>query len=191
MKDKLFIIGKVIGLLVFILALSLMGMASGKPIMILAYAGFFVIVMFIIFQFVKRNQRHFEIISQTNPKVMKIVGVLMLLIAIAIPASVISTMQIVDLGSATVSIVMLLAILAITITLIICGILGVYLINRKNSGMLYRILGYAIIVIASAIPALMVIPHDHTTTGIGSVYYVALLVAILSWWGITLYLNKD
>lgn len=191
MKDKLFIIGKVIGLIVFILALSLMGMASGKPIMILAYAGFFVVAMFLVFLFVRRNQRHFEIISQTNPKILKTIGIVMVLLAIALPVLIMSNMNMVDLGNAKIGIGFIMVILAITIALIISGVVGVYLINRKNSGTLYRVLGYLIIIIASAIPALMVMPYDKTTTGIGSMYYIALLVAILSWWGVTLYLNKD
>jgi hypothetical protein len=71
------------------------------------------------------------------------------------------------------------------------GVLGVYLINKDGSSRLKRILGYLIIIIASAIPALLVIPYDRSTTGIGSVYYVTVLVAVLSWWGFSLYLNKD
>ena len=133
MKDKLFVIGKVIGLIVFILALSLMGIASGKPVMILAYAGFFVVVMFLIFLYVRKNQRHFEIISQANPKVMKVLGILLLLLAIAMPSVIMSNMQIIDTGNAKIGFGFIAAILAITIALIISGVLGVYLLNRKDT----------------------------------------------------------
>ncbi len=191
MKDKLFIIGKVIGLIVFILALSLMGMASGKPIMVLAFAGFFAIVMFFFFQFVKRNQRHFEIISQSNPKVMKALGIVIMLVAIATPVLTIANMSIIDFGVTKVGNGILAMIIAITIALIAGGIYAAYLINKAGSTKISRILGYVIVIVLSAVPALLVIPYDRTTTGIGSVYYVATLVAILSWWGFSLYLNKD
>lgn len=191
MKDTLFVVGKIIGLLIFILAFSLMGVVSGKPIMILAYAGFFVVVMGIIFLFVRKNQRHFEIISQRNQTISKVIGIVMLLAAIAIPALAISNMQLFELNLEKITIGFIALIVVITIVLMAGVILGVNLINKNGSTKLNKILGYAIIIILSAVPALLVIPHDKTTTGIGSVYYLAVLVAVLSWWGLSLYLNKE
>ncbi len=191
MKDTLFIVGKIIGLLIFILAFSLMGVVSGRPIMILAYAGFFVVVMGIIFLFVRKNQRHFEIISQRNQTISKVIGMVMLLVAIAIPALAISNMQLFELNLEKISVGIIAIIVAITIALMAGVILGVYLINKKGSTKVNKILGYVIIILLSAVPALLVIPHDKTTTGIGSVYYVAVLVAVLTWWGLSLYLNKE
>jgi len=191
MKDKLFVLGKIIGLLIFVMAFSLLGIASGKPIMILAYAGFFLFVMFVIFLFVKRNQRHFEIISQRNRTISKIIGIVMLLAAIAIPVLSVTNLQLFELGLEKIGIGIILIVLAITLLLIAGGVFAVYLINRAGSSKLHKILGYLIIIILSAVPALFVIPHDKTTTGIGSVYYVTFLVAVLSWWGLSLYLNKE
>ncbi|MFO7660553.1 MAG: hypothetical protein R6V77_06540 [Candidatus Cloacimonadaceae bacterium] len=191
MKDTLFVVGKIIGLLIFILAFSLLGIVSGRPIMILAYAGFFVVVMGIIFLFVRKNQRHFEIISQRSHTVSKIIGIVMLLAAIAIPALAISSMQLFELNLEKMGFGVIAIIIAITIALMAGVIFGVYLINKKGSTKINKVIGYLIIIILSAVPALLVIPHDKTTTGIGSVYYVAVLVAVLSWWGLSLYLNKE
>jgi hypothetical protein len=191
MKNTLFIIGRIIAVLVFILAFSIAGVVSGKPIMILAFAGFFILIMFITFLFVRKNQRHFEIISQGNRTIAKIVGILLILIALALPALAISTMQIIELGSQNIGFSTLAVVFAITLTLMICGVLSVYLINRTGSKLWHKILGYLIIIIACAIPALMVIPYDRTTTGIGSIYYLTLMVAVLSWWGFSLFLNKE
>ncbi len=191
MKDKLFILGKIVGLLVFILAFSLMGIASGKPIMILAYAGFFIIVMFLIFLFVRKNQRHFEIISQGNQTLSKVIGIVMVLIAVAVPVLAITNLQFVELGIEALSFGLIAIILGVTLALVAGGVFAVYLMNRAGSTKLHKILGYLIIFILSAVPALLVIPHDRTTTGIGSIYYVTMFVAILSWWGLSLYLNKD
>lgn len=191
MKDKLFILGKIIGVLIFILAFSLLGIASGRPAMILAYAGFFVVIMGIIFLFVRKNQRHFEITSQRSRTAGKIIGIIMLLVAIALPAIVVSNMKLFELNVEQIGAGILALVTVLALALIAGGIFSVYLINKKGSATLHKIIGYVIIIVISAVPALLVIPHDKTTTGIGSVYYVALLVAVLSWWGLSLYLNKD
>jgi len=141
MKDKLFVLGKIIGLLIFVMAFSLLGIASGKPIMILAYAGFFLFVMFVIFLFVKRNQRHFEIISQRNRTISKIIGIVMLLAAIAIPVLSVTNLQLFELGLEKIGIGIILIVLAITLLLIAGGVFAVYLINRAGSSKLHKILG--------------------------------------------------
>jgi hypothetical protein len=191
MKDKWFVLGRIIALLVFILAFSLMGIASGKPIMILAYAGFFIVVMLVIFLFVKKNQRHFEIISEKSRAMSRIIGIVMILAAIALPVFAVANLQLFELGMEGVGLVTLALVLLITLVLIAAVVLAVSLINKAGSTKVNRIIGYLIIIIASAIPALLVIPTDRTTTGIGSVYYVAMLVAVLSWWGLSLYSNKE
>jgi membrane-associated HD superfamily phosphohydrolase len=191
MKDKLFVIGKFIGLVIFILAFSLMGLASGKPIMVLAYAGFFIIIMAIIFMFVKKSQRHFEIISEQNPKLRKILGIAMLLVAIILPVLAIMNMQLFELGVSTIGFGILAITLVATIVLIAGGVLAVSLINNIANSKPKKILGYILLVVLSSVPALLVIPNDRTTTGIGSVYYLAVMVAVLSWWGFNLYSNKE
>lgn len=191
MKDKLFVIGKFIGLVIFILAFSLMGLASGKPIMVLAYAGFFIIIMAIIFMFVKKSQRHFEIISEQNPKLRKILGIAMLLVAIILPVLAIMNMQMFELGVSTIGFGILAITLVATIVLIAGGVLAVSLINNIANSKPKKILGYILLVVLSSVPALLVIPNDRTTTGIGSVYYLAVMVAVLSWWGFNLYSNKE
>ncbi len=191
MKDKWFVLGRIIALLVFILAFSLMGIASGKPIMILAYAGFFIVVMLVIFLFVKKNQRHFEIISEKSRAMSRIIGIVMILAAIALPVFAVANLQLFELGMESIGLVTLALVLIITLVLIAAVILAVSLINKAGGTKVNRIIGYLIVIIASAIPALLVIPTDKTTTGIGSVYYVAMLVAVLSWWGLSLYSNKE
>jgi hypothetical protein len=191
MKDKLFLLGKIISVLIFIVAFSMMGLASGKPIMVLAYAGFFVVVMFIIFQFVRKHQRHFEIVTEKSSVLPKIIGIVMLLAAIAIPVLSVANLALFDMGGKAISIMSLVIVLFITVLLIAAGVFAVSLINRIGSTKIHKILGYLILIIASAVPALLVIPYDKTTTGIGSIYYIAILTAVLSWWGFNLYLNKE
>ncbi len=332
MKDTMFILGRVLGVIIFILVLSLLGLVSGNPLMILGYAAFFLVIMFLIFLFVRKSQRHFEVVSRSNQGLKKIIGIIIVLIALLIPLLVYQSPHFgrigeirakqADLDKSTESVnlrfqdmnqptvkemqtlsentrafgnnlndlvssvqnyrleaplfnftgksgragmdkllttlaavnepfadtVTLLDSLAddsdstktvitaaqnqlltdkitklqethlkpitgaasatasklsgsvflncvisllLWLALIAAGVFGVYLINRQGYGLLQKIVGYVIIIIASAVPALLVVPHDKTTTGIGSVYYVVVAVAVLSWWGLTLYLNKD
>jgi hypothetical protein len=191
MSNTWFVVRKLIAALIFILALSFMGMATGKPVMILAYAGFFVVMMFIVFLFVKRNQRHFEIISEQNQTIKKLTGFVITVIAVIAPALAISNVTVFDMGDAKPGFGLFAIVLGITIAMIAGGIFAVRMINTNLSNKAKKAIGYVIIVLLSAVPALLVMRHDRTTTGIGSVYYIALIDTILSWWGITLYLNKE
>jgi hypothetical protein len=191
MKDKLFVIGKLASVIVLILVFSLMGLASGRPIMVLVFGGFFTAVMLGIFLLIKNHQRHFEIVSEQSTILPKIIGIIMLLAAIALPVMSIGSLQLFDAGSKGIGMATYAVVLVITLVVLAAGILGVYLINRPVSTKLHKALGYLIIILASAVPALMIIPYDKTTSGIGSVYYIAIMVTALSWWGISLYLNKE
>lgn len=191
MKDTMFVLGRILGVLVFIAVFSLTGIVSGTPLMILAYGGFFIVVMFFIFLSVKRKQRHYEFVSQKSRKISRIIGVLMILIALAIPALALYNMQLFDLGQQIIGTSTILIIVAITIGLVAAGVFAVYLINREGAKRLHQIVGYLLIIIVSAVPALLVMPYDKTTTGIGSIYYIAIIVAIISWWGFSLFLKKD
>jgi hypothetical protein len=191
MKETLFALGKIIGVLVFIAVFSVTGLVSGQPLMILAYAGFITLIMFFIFLFVRRNQRHFEFISQRSRVISKIIGIIMILVALAVPVLAISNMQLFDLGTLKLSTSLLAVVVAITIGLVAGGLFAVYLINRAGSGLIHKIIGYLLIIGLSAVPALLVIPHDRTTTGIGSVYYIVIILAVISWWGFSLLLNKE
>lgn len=191
MKDKMFIIGKLLAAFIFMVVLSLMGMGTGKPIMILAYAGFFIVVMFVIFQMVRRNQRHFEVVNKQNNAVSKYLGIVLTLAGIIAPALAITKVTVFDLGTIKVGFGLFSVTLAITIGLIAGMTFAVYLINKAMGDPVKRALGYLIIIVLSAVPALCVMPFDRTTTGIGSIYYLAFIVTIISWWGISLYLNKE
>jgi hypothetical protein len=121
----------------------------------------------------------------------RIIGIVMILAAIALPVFAVANLQLFELGMESIGLVTLALVLIITLVLIAAVILAVSLINKAGGTKVNRIIGYLIVIIASAVPALLVIPTDKTTTGIGSVYYVAMLVAVLSWWGLSLYSNKE
>jgi hypothetical protein len=54
-----------------------------------------------------------------------------------------------------------------------------------------RALGYLIIIVASLIPGILMSRFDKNTSTIGSIYYVALAVLIMSYNGINLLTPKE
>ena len=60
MSDLGYKIKQILSLIVFVAVLSLLGMISGRPIMILAYGVFFLVVVAIMFYLTNKRQRHFE-----------------------------------------------------------------------------------------------------------------------------------
>lgn len=189
MPDKWFNLKKIISLIVFIAVFSLMGLATGKPLMIVAYAAFFMVVVVIAFLKLKNKQRHFEVNETTNPIVRKVIGVAFVLLAVALPALIITRTNLVNLPVLNAGVVA--AIFGITLLFIAMMTIATHLINNKGSEKPMLIIGYALIIIASAIPGFIMAGIDRSTTGIGSVYYVALAVVILAWNGVGLALNKD
>jgi len=191
MQDRWFVIKKLISVFVFICALSFLGIGTGKPAMIGAYAVFFLVAMYLIFFFVKRHQRHFEVVNQTPGKLKKVIGIIISVIGIILPTLIIANVQVFDMSSLKVGFGMLVIVFVMTLVLIAVAVVGIRLINKPGAGKMNKVLGYLIVIAVSAVPALVVISFDQTTTGIGSIYYVALLTTIITWWGFNLYLSKD
>ncbi|HRR51526.1 MAG TPA: hypothetical protein P5252_06865, partial [Candidatus Cloacimonas sp.] len=67
----------------------------------------------------------------------------------------------------------------------------VYFINMRGKQVSNRVIGYILYVIAAMIPGLLMSRIEKTTIGIGSVYYVALIVLILAYSGFGLITNRE
>lgn len=189
MPDTWFNVKKIISFIVFIVVFSLMGLATGRPVMILAYAAFFIAVAFILLMLMRKRQRHSELTDTVSPMVHKIIGGVLLLLAVVLPALIITRSNLVNLP--VLNTVIVLLILGITILFIALMILAAYLINEKGDNVVMSIAGYLLIIVVSAVPGLIMSGIDRTTTGIGSVYYVALAVLIIAWNGYGLAFSKD
>ncbi len=189
MPDTWFNLKKIISFIVFIVVFSMMGLATGKPVMILAYAAFYIAVAFVIYLLLRKKQRHFEVSETTSPLVRKIIGGALLLFAVILPALIITRSNLVNLPVLNAGIVAL--IFGITILFIGVMLYAAHLINTKGDSIAMSIIGYVLIIVVAAVPGLIMAGIERTTTGIGSVYYVALAVLILSWNGVGIVLSKD
>jgi uncharacterized membrane protein (DUF485 family) len=183
MSDTLFKIRQIVSLIVFIGALSLMGMVTKQPLMILAYAAFFMAVMAIMYFSMRKHQRHNEITQTNNSLMRKIVGFVLFALAVVAPLLIALRTNVINLPvdlslGAAIGIVGGVTVLFIALILV-----AVYMINVKGNELSQRIIGYVAIIVAAAIPGLLMSRVDGTTTGIGSVYYVAMAVLILAFNG--------
>jgi len=185
MNDTWFNAKKIISLILFIAVFSLMGLATGKPVMILAYAAFFLAVSGMFYNMSKKRQRHSEVSEIINPKVKQAIGGILLLLAIVLPILLVTRTNLVNLPVLNIGVSAL--IILITILFIGLALFAAHLINVKGKD----VLGYLILIAISALPGIIMAGIDRTTTGIGSVYYIALAVMILAVNGFKLYRNQE
>ena len=180
MSDLWFKIKQIITLVVFILALSLLGMISGQPVMIAGYGVFFLVVVAIMFYLTRRRQRHFEKEKESSDIFRMILGIILLVLALITPPIIILRTNLITLPDTIKSGAALAIVAGITILFIALTLLAVYFINNRGKQVSNRVIGYILYVIAAIVPGFLMSRVDKTTLGVGSVYYVALLVLILS-----------
>jgi len=191
MFDTIFKIKQIASLVVFVLVLSLMGMITGRPIMMLAYAAFFLAMSVVIYLTLRKKQRHFEVVQSQNRTIRVILAAVLMILAIIAPMLIALRSSVINLpAEMTVSTVVMLM-LGLSILFIILSLLPVYLINRKGSTVIHRVIGYLVFIIAAMIPGLLMSRVDSTPMGIGSVYYVAMAVLILAYNAMGLYFNHE
>jgi uncharacterized membrane protein (DUF485 family) len=191
MKDSLFKIKQIAGLVIFIIVLSFMGMITGRPVMMIAYAGFFLLVSFVIYMMLRKKQRHFET-TQGSSRLFKLVlSAVLMVLALIIPTLTALRSNVINLP---VDLALGAAIgwmAGVTIVFTALVLAAVYMINYAGNSMVNRIVGFALFVLAAIIPGALMVNVDSTTMGIGSVYYVAMAVLILAYNAMGLFLHKD
>jgi len=191
MHDTLFKIKQIAGLVFFIVVLSTMGMITGRPVMMLAYAAFFLVMSGVVYLTLRNNQRHFEVTQSSNKTLRQIVAGILMLLAIVAPLFIALRTSVINLPddmSLSQVIPMMLGISVLFIAMVLATII---LINRKGNTLANRAIGYLVFVIAAIIPGLLMSGVDSTTMGIGSVYYVAMAVLILAYNAFGLAFNQE
>ena len=190
MKDRFFNIRQIVLTVVFIAALSLMGMITGEKYMVAVYGAAILVVSGIIFLFVKKRQRHSDISLEKNPVVGKVAGIVLCILALITPLLLVLKSNVINIGD-DITAMTVVATLVATILFVGLFALAVYLINNKGEAFAMRALGYLIVIITSLIPGILMSRFDKNTSTIGSIYYVALVVLILSYNGINLLKSKE
>lgn len=191
MSDKWYNIRQILTLCIFVLVLSLLGMVSGRPIMIVAYGVFFLVVTAIMFYLTRKRQRHFEAVKQTSGTFRKVFGIILLVLSLITPPVIVLFTNLVTLPEAVSKGLVTAIVIGITIVFVALTLLAVYFINQRGSNKNNRILGYILYLVAAILPGLFMSRVEKTTIGIGSVYYVALIALILAYSGYGLITNQE
>jgi len=190
MKDTWFKIRQIGALVLFVLISSLAGMMTGKPVMMIAYGAFFLVVTLVVLYVIRNRQRHFELTQGSNPKIRLVLAILIGLLAVALPLLVVNFSSFIPVpeGSPAKTIGLTLV---LTIVFLILNAAAVWLLNIKGETLVQKVIGYLLIIGAAIIPGAVMAGFNKTTVAIGSVYYIALVVIVLAYSSYTLLVNQD
>lgn len=186
MKDVIHNGLRVLGGVMTLLAFTALGFFTDNPkVMVPVYFLFFLIVFGGVFAYnVYKFKTTKAVVSADHSKrfvqnigasklYMTIAGFALILIAMLVPTIIFR-----DVGF-TIGIHILL--IFVTLILIIAGAFAVFLINKKT--LLHGIIGYAMLVVISSMPAVIMMQHDRSYHALGTAYYSALIITILAWYG--------
>jgi len=191
MHDTLFKIKQIAGLVFFIAILSTMGMITGRPVMMLAYAVFFLVMSLVVYLTLRNNQRHFEVTRSSNTIFRKVLAAVLMLLAIVTPLFIALRSNVINLPDEMSIGLVVPMMLGLSVLFIAMVLATVVLINRKGNTFANRAIGYIVFIVASMIPGLLTSQVDSTTMGIGSVYYVTMAVLILAYNAFGLFFNQE
>ena len=191
MSDTVFKLRQIISLILFIGALSLLGMITQKPLMIIPYGVFFIAVVAVMFLFMQKRQRHFETVKESSPVWKRILGVAFLLLALATPPVLSLRSSVISLPETMGFTQVLVTSLGAALVYVVLILPAVYLINFKGNDLAKRVIGFVLFFIGTLFPGILMSFIDKSTTGIGSIYYVALAVLVFAYTGFGLVLNRE
>ncbi len=174
---------KTVGWIVLLFCFASIGFATKNPaVMIPAYLVFFLLIFGGVLMYAKKHQRRQEVNPETKALINKILGVFLILVSLYAPVRMFMTLfpGFMNFGIGAITVIGAAVLIAI-------GILSVRLINRSR---MMGIVGYILLVVLSFAPAIVIMQFDTSYSSLGVAYYTALALAVLSWWGISLYSTK-
>ena len=177
MNTLLSMIGKIIAWVLFIAAFAAIGLATDNPaVMIPVYGIGIIIVLGAILLVLKSKKKHSGETTKTPVVLNWIEGIFLLLFTFIVPAYVTGFGALYFLNIA-IGITILFTILMIGL-----GSLGVYLINVLSQKIkIMSLLGYLIIIFLVALPALAITPIDASSSTLGVLYFVVMVLALSTW----------
>ncbi|MCF7918916.1 MAG: hypothetical protein K9N06_03260 [Candidatus Cloacimonetes bacterium] len=184
MKKILKTVVTVIGWLVLLFAFSAIGFATDNPKLgVPLYILFFLLVFGGVYYYVMRQRHSSDNVSKTNPLFSKILGVISLLGALLMPYFIFAEINLPIMAS----IVMLL----VTAVMIVIGLFSIRFINRAGDQILKKLIGYLVLIALASVPAIAAISYflryfNRAYDALGTTYWCTVVVAILSWWGLSL-----
>jgi cytochrome bd-type quinol oxidase subunit 2 len=175
----------ILGWIILMAAFASLGFSSDDPAVgVPVFLAFFILVFALTYLYIKNHQRHQAKDNKYLNKIKKVAGMILLLLALFTPYFV--------FRSANLPFISYLIVILIDAILIALGAFAITLINsEKAKNFVTKLLGYVILIIISAIPAILMISYDSSYNALGMAYYTAVLIAVFSWWGFSLFSSKE
>ncbi len=176
----------ILGWIILLLAFAALGLnADNKLFGFFLYLVIFAIIFGLVYWYIKKHHRRTEIDPQKIILLHKILGIILLLVAVFSPA--------IALGKIHLPFLPNLLIFIATAALIAAGVFAITMINSEKTK---KILGYFILIILSAVPALFATTYldqyfPNTYNALGTAYWTVVSVAVFSWWGFSFYFKKE
>jgi hypothetical protein len=176
----------IIGWIILLLAFAALGLSSDDPTFgFFFYLAFFTATFAFVYLYIKKHHRRTEINPKKIAFVNKISGIVLLLVGLFSP--------VIALRKIGLPILPNVLILLATIVLIGLGALAITLINGIK---LKKILGYVLLILIAALPAVFAITFLSTYfpnayNALGTSYWAIVAVSVFAWWGFSLYFKKD
>lgn len=176
---------KIIGWIVLLAAFGSLGFTSDDPgVGVPVFSLFFILIFVLTYLYVKKHQKHQTIEPKAIVTIKKGLGIVLILLALLSPFFV--------FRAANFPFISYLIVTLITTVIIGLGVLAITMINSpKDNSKVTKLLGYLILIIISAVPAFVMMSYDSSYNALGMAYYAAVLAAIFSWWGISLFTVKE
>ena len=175
----------ILGWIILLAAFGSLGFTSDNPaIGVPVFLVFFILVFVLTYLYIKNHNKHQVKDIKYIHLIKKIAGAVLLLLALFTPYFVFRTANFPFLSY--------LIIVLITGILVALGAFAVTMINsEKAKNTVSKLLGYLILIIISAIPAVLMMSYDSSYNALGMAYYCAVLIAVFSWWGFSLFAAKE
>jgi hypothetical protein len=184
MKKFFVILKTIIIWFVFIAALSMIGITSdfkNKGLVLAIYFLFFAAVFGVILLVIRSKQGRHNTEKKQFVMLPKIVGGVLVLFGLLLPALTLGRVQIPNLKPNFIITSLL------TIILVALGSYAIRLINQaKSKASISSIAGYVILIAESCVPGLLISKYDSSNDTLGVIYFAAIFVSVLCWWGYSL-----
>jgi hypothetical protein len=182
---KFFVILKTIILwFVFIAGLSMIGIGTdskNKALVLALYFLFFVVVFGTILMIIRSRQGRLVTVTKQWILLPKILGMILILVGLLFPALILGRIQIPNL------IPNFFMVLLFTLILVAIGAYAIKLINSsRHKASAKSVSGYVLLVAGSCVPGFLISRYDSSNDTIGVIYFAAIFVSVLCWWGYSL-----
>ena len=175
-----------IGWAVLLLAFGSLGLSSDDPIFgFFFYLVFFIIVFGLVYMYIRKHQKRKEPDPKTLMVIHKVSGIVLLIVALFSPIIALRKIQL----PFTQNLIIFIG----TAVMIFLGTIAVRLVNKGGS---IKFLGLFLLIVLSTVPALLATTFlnqffPNAYNALGTAYWAILAVTIFSWWGISLFSNKE